>query len=73
MEQANGFDFVDRAHDPIFLELRKLTEGCPTVTIASYTVTLNAFSLFEIESIGIHDCVSTLEQCYRYLCTHTAE
>ncbi|WLR48348.1 hypothetical protein LC065_03625 [Halobacillus litoralis] len=68
MEQASWFDFVEKERDPVYEELQNLTEENPRIRIASYTITLNPFALIEIESDGIHDCVSNIEACYTYLC-----
>ncbi|WP_226585606.1 hypothetical protein [Halobacillus litoralis] len=68
MEQASWFDFVEREHDPVYCELQKLTEKSNSIRIASFTITLNSFALIEIEADGVHDCVSTMEECYLYLC-----
>ncbi|MEC3883633.1 hypothetical protein GLW00_17095 [Halobacillus litoralis] len=68
MEQASWFDFVEKERDPVYEELQNLTEENPIIRIASYTITLNPFALIEIESDGVHDCVSDLEACYKYLC-----
>ncbi|MGP4062813.1 hypothetical protein [Halobacillus sp. H74] len=71
MEQTSWFDFVEKERDPVYGELQKLTNDNRKVCIAPFTITKNRFSLIEIESDGIHDCVSTLEQCYQYLCEYS--
>ncbi|REJ06239.1 hypothetical protein [Halobacillus trueperi] len=68
MEQASWFDFVEKERDPVYEELQNLTKENPSIRIASYTITLNPFALIEIESDGIHYCVSDIESCYTYLC-----
>jgi hypothetical protein len=68
MEQASWFDFVGKERDPVYVELGKLTVNNCEVKIASLTIKLNSFNLIEIEGDGVHDCVSDIDACYRYLC-----
>lgn len=71
MGQTSWFDFVKKERDPVYEQLKKLTDNHTKVQIGPYTITLNHFDLIEIEGEGIHDCASSLEQCYHYLCEYS--
>ncbi|ARI79041.1 hypothetical protein [Halobacillus mangrovi] len=71
MEQASCFELLEDEWDPIYVELQKFSQAQNVVHISPFTITKNDYDLYEIESEGIHDCVSTLEQCYRYLCEYS--
>ncbi|KHE72598.1 hypothetical protein [Halobacillus sp. BBL2006] len=73
MEQTSWFELVEDEWDPIYVELQKFSQNHPVVHIPPFTITKNKFELFEIEAEGVHDCVSTLEQCYRYLCAYSGD
>ncbi|MBH0231706.1 hypothetical protein LCL89_13085 [Halobacillus yeomjeoni] len=71
MEQTSWFDLLGNDVDPIYLELKKFSDGQTTVHIRPFTITKNRYDLYEIETEGIHDCVSTIEECYQYLCSYS--
>ncbi|UOQ44415.1 hypothetical protein MUN89_21760 [Halobacillus salinarum] len=68
MDQTTIFELNGNQSDPVYEELSKLRD-ITQVKIGPYTITKNQFGLYEIESKGIHDCASTLEKCYEYICT----
>ncbi|MFC7060342.1 hypothetical protein [Halobacillus seohaensis] len=70
MKQTDLFEFSEKRDDPIYMELEKLMNGTPSVEISTYIITKNSFDLFEIENKEVHDCVSSIDQCYQYLYTN---
>lgn len=70
MEQTSCFDWMEDS-DPIFVELQKLAQES-SVDIPPFTITRNRYDLFELESSDVHDCCSTIEECYRYLCEYVS-
>ncbi|MGP4076742.1 hypothetical protein [Halobacillus sp. K22] len=71
MEQGSWFELAEDEWDPIFLELQRFSnDNCRTITIHPFTITKNNYGLYEIENEEVHDCVSTMDQCYRYLCEY---
>ncbi|WP_173916401.1 hypothetical protein [Halobacillus sp. Marseille-Q1614] len=67
MEQTSLFDNQASANDPLFQMLSQLECGM-SLMVSSFKVTRNTYGLFEIENNEVHDCKSTVEECYAYLC-----
>lgn len=63
MEQLSIYHELGFSVDPVYEKLARVTEN-NSVLINGYEVCKNFKGLYEIASNDIHDCASSLRQCY---------
>ena len=66
VEQLSIYDELGFSDDPVYSLLASLTEDT-SVVIGEFTIEKTNFGLYEIKSKDVHECMQTMELCYKKL------